>query len=183
MKIVLQHLMLASLLLAGCVPSLNPVYTEKDVTFDRALLGRWKQKDSTATWHFTKHGDNAYHLSYADEDGRTGRFVVHLTRIGDATFMDLFPEKTNVETSAFYQFHLIPIHTVYLVETIDAEPKFAAIDFEWLDEHLAANPQAVPFVTFDGRKLITASTDDLRKFVSENRDHFTSRFELEHAGE
>src|SRR5688572_2052421 len=35
---------------AGCVPSLNPLYTLKEVVFDPALIGSWSEEGSTWTF-------------------------------------------------------------------------------------------------------------------------------------
>ena len=31
----------AAILVTGCVPTLHPLYTERDLTFDAALIGLW----------------------------------------------------------------------------------------------------------------------------------------------
>ncbi len=52
----------ALVILAGCVPSLHPLYTDKDTVFELALLGKWSEKDSKATWTFTKGNKKQYNL-------------------------------------------------------------------------------------------------------------------------
>ena len=41
-KIMMLMSFSALLVLTGCVPSLQPLYTEEDLTFDPALLGTWE---------------------------------------------------------------------------------------------------------------------------------------------
>jgi hypothetical protein len=73
---------LAMAIAAGCVPTLQPVYTEQDVVFEPAMLGAWRQQDSTATWKFTQSGDKEYELVYTDQEGRAGRFTAKLANVG-----------------------------------------------------------------------------------------------------
>ncbi len=75
-------------MLAGCVPSLNPLYTDQDLIFDSALLGVWTDKDSKETWAFTEAGEKEYKLLYTEEDGRKGEFKAHLLKIEGKTFLD-----------------------------------------------------------------------------------------------
>src|SRR5687768_8090907 len=56
---------------AGCVPSWNPLFTEKDLIFDQQLIGTWKGDDGE-TWTFEKDkdGEKHYQLSYTDKQGK-----------------------------------------------------------------------------------------------------------------
>ncbi|MBI1902555.1 MAG: hypothetical protein HYS13_15750 [Planctomycetia bacterium] len=170
-------------LLAGCVPSLNPVYKEKEVRFDPSVLGVWGQPESKARWEFTKHDESSYALAYTDEEGRKGRFIARLADIDGTLFLDLFPQEAEAEASGFYKFHLIPIHTIYLVRRVQPELELAAIDYKWLDNFLTEHPDAIPHATFNGRKLITAPTESVREFVLAHRDSFTGQYKLERLAE
>lgn len=161
----------------GCVPSMQPSYTEKDLTFDPQLVGLFQQ--ATATWDFTKTGDKEYQLIYTDEEGRSGRFIAHLAAVGGARFLDLHPVKGDVQANEFYKFHLLPIHTTYLVQQTSPDVKLAGLDMRWLNEYLAANPEAIQNTTFDNQHLITAPTVELQAFLLEHRDKFTVVFDLQ----
>ena len=166
-------------MLAGCLPSLNPVYTERDLTFDPAVVGMWKQPKSAASWEFTKRDDKSYELVYTDESGHTGRFVARLAKIDGTLFLDLFPQEIPGEENGFYKFHLVPMHTVYLVRRTTPNLELAGMDYGWLDEYLAKNPGAIAHATFNGRQLITASTAELQAFVGHHKDAFNGEFRLE----
>jgi hypothetical protein len=70
-------LFLFALALAGCVPSWNPIFTEKELRFDPALIGNWRpvepEKNSKENWAFARAGEQLYRLTQTDEDGRQGR--------------------------------------------------------------------------------------------------------------
>ena len=170
-------------ILAGCVPSLNPVYRLEDLVFDSSVVGTWVQTGEKARWEFLKRDDKSYSLLYTDNEGRKGKFIAHLANIEGSLFLDLFPEESEMEANSFYQFHLVPIHTIYLVRQTKPGLELAAIDYKWLEEELAKQPATVQSSTFNGRKLITAPTDDVRAFVAKNKEFFTGRFELQRAAE
>jgi hypothetical protein len=173
---------LSVLLLAvvvGCVPSLHPVYHEKDLIFDPTVVGVWRQPNAEARWEFTQRDEKSYRLRYTDEKGQQGQFIAHLAEIDGTVFLDLFPEEVEPSTAGFYRFHLVPIHTIYLVRNRGPVLELAAIDYEWLDQHLTKQPQAIEHATFNGRKMITAPTADVQAFVLENKDKFTGEFQLE----
>lgn len=167
--------------LAGCIPSLNPVYRQEDLVFDSSVLGTWAQTGQKARWEFQKRDDTSYKLLYTDNEGRQGRFVAHLAKIEGELFLDLFPEQLEMEVNSFYSFHLVPIHTIYRVRQTKPQLELAAIDYKWLDEELNKEPATIQSSALNGRRLITASTDDVRAFVVKNKDSFTGRFELQKA--
>lgn len=180
MKTTLGCWALAALaLLAGCVPSLNPVYTEGQLVFDPNVVGVWVEAKSKNRWEFTKRDATSYRLVYTDKNGQQGRFVARLADVEGTLLLDLFPEKIDQDASGFYKFHLVPIHTIYRVRRTEPKLELAAIDYKWLDKHLTDHPDAVGFATFDDRKLITAPTGDVQAFVLKHKAMFTANFTLE----
>ena len=171
--------LVALTLLAGCVPSLNPVYTDQQLIFEPDVLGVWTQANGQDRWEFSQGAGKSYRLVYTDDSGRQGRFVAHLAEIEGVRLLDLFPEEADDEVSGFYKFHLAPLHTIYLVKRTDTNLELAAVDYKWFDRYLTDNPGAIQFATFNGRKMITAPTEDVQAFVLQNKDKFTAEFRLE----
>jgi hypothetical protein len=166
------------LLTAGCLPSLNGIYTEADLVFESKILGLWKQEKSPETWNFSRRDDTSYLLVYTDRAGRSGRFIAHLCHIKDTLFLDLFPEKEDLDAAAFYKYHLLPIHTIYQVKQTSQSLELVSLDLNWLNQHLDEVPTSLAHSRLNGQKLITASTLDLQKFLIEHRDKFTGSFKL-----
>lgn len=164
---------------AGCIPSLNPIYRPENLVFDASLVGEWQQPKSSETWQFTKRNNRSYDFVYTDEQGQQGRFIAHLADIQGQRFLDLFPDESKRDAAGFYKFHLVPIHTVYLVLRTQPNVELAAIDYPWLDDYLAEHPRTLEHATFGGRTLVTATTEQLQAFVLAHQDSFTARFELE----
>src|SRR5688572_16246676 len=108
-------------IVTGCVPSLNPIFTEKDVIFDPALVGTWGTDDPKEKWVFSKSGDNAYKLRQTDSEGAKAEFDARLVRLGDYKFLDLIV--TNMDEKDFRMngwaaFSLIPAHLILQVHEI-----------------------------------------------------------------
>jgi hypothetical protein len=174
----LMCVLLASLVaISGCVPSINPVYRTEDLVFEAAVLGSWTQDG--AKWEFSKRDESSYWLVYTDDKGQQGRFIAHLAKIESELFLDLFPDDSGSNASGFYKFHLVPIHTIYRVRDTAPNLTLAAIDYKWLDTELGKQPTTIQSTTFDGRRLITASTDEVRAFVLKNKNSFNAEFKLE----
>lgn len=171
--------LLALTLLAGCLPSLNPVFTDENLVFDPQVLGAWIQPGSKARWEFSKRDEKSYRLLYTDQDGHQGRFVARLAELQGHRFLDLFPEHVETGAAAFYKFHLVPIHTVYWVPQTQPKLELRAINYKWLEGYLADHPNEIQFSTFDGRRLITAPTKDVQAFVVKHLKEFTGEFGLQ----
>lgn len=169
--------LLAIALLLGCLPTVNPVYTEKDLIFDEAILGVWNQDSGASSWDFSKKDDKSYLLQYTDKDSRTGRFVAHLAEIKGTKFLDLYPVKQE-EESGFYTFHTVPLHTIYRVVQTEPELKLAGIDYNWFKEYINEHPGALQMLTINDRKIVSSSTKELQAFVIEHKERFTAEINL-----
>src|SRR5215470_5494350 len=80
--------------LIGCGPadSLNPLFADKDVVFDRALLGTWGGQDPKDGYFlFERAGDNGYRISMVDENGNVAEYDAHLGYVQGRRFLDLVP--------------------------------------------------------------------------------------------
>ncbi len=161
-----------TVLVLGCVPSLHPLYTEKDVTFEPILVGVWSEKDKTDTWTFTKSGDNAYELTITEE-GVPGKFEAHLVRLGEMLFLDLYPEEPDIKPN-FYKIHLLPVHTFYRIR-IDKEKDvlgIAGMNPDWLEEAIDSKKVTIAHERLvkgnETTIVLTASTKALQEFVVKN---------------
>jgi hypothetical protein len=163
-----------ALIVAGCVPSLNPLYTEKDLIFEPALVGVWAESDDAKeTWAFEKSGDKGYKLVYA-ADGKAGEFDARLLKLGDTMFLDLYPDDVGlkeINRNDFYKAHLIPAHTFAKVTQIEPVLQMAFFNPDWLNKLLETDPKAIQHQKLsEDRIVLTASTKELQKFVLKHAD-------------
>lgn len=149
------------LAVSACVPSLHPLYTEKDAVFEPALLGEWVEakSDSKSTLTFIKSADKEYKLISADEKA-TSSFIAHLVKLGEKLFLDI-----NGDSSVDCRTSAMPVHMFFLVS--QTEPTLRMWDFndKWLEEFLKKNPAALKHEIVDSDVVLTASTRELQSFV------------------
>jgi len=172
---------LLAVLLGGCIPalSLHPLYTEKDVVFDKKLLGTWVQDDSNNTWEF-KHPDEskkAYGLVFCDEEGKKGSFVAHLVKLENRLFLDVYPSELPWEPRdpnkmewAYNSLFLIPAHTFLKIDTTEPQWKMRLTIEGEMEKLLKEDPKAVKHTSIEKRLLLIASTKELQAFVLKYAD-------------
>lgn len=166
--LALASLVTAIIVVAGCVPSLHPIYTEADLVIEPKLEGVWKEPDSTATWSIKRADDQSektYAIVQTDEDAKRGEFIGHLAKVDGRLFLDLSPKEPKIDqASDFYHMHLMPVHTIVHVQQIEPTLKATMLDPKWLEEHLKKNPAALKHEIVEDTLVLTASTKDLQQF-------------------
>ncbi|HLG14302.1 MAG TPA: hypothetical protein VJH03_07345 [Blastocatellia bacterium] len=161
------------LLMPACVPSLQPLFTEKDAVFEPGLVGAWVSEDeegNTRIWTLKKSGTKAYELVDVVEDGEPAKFEARLVRLGERAFLDVYPEEPPIDND-FYKLHLIPAHTFVRI-TLDGDLMTAAMmDDGWLRQALDSGELTIAHQRLGkGSVLLTAATEDLQELVVKNCD-------------
>jgi hypothetical protein len=105
-----------TLVLAGCVVSVEPLVPEADALFDAGLLGTWEDEDGN---HFVltrpDEGINTYKVSHSGSGKDFGHHA-HLGRLGEHLVLELFP---GVE---------IRSHLLLVLHTTPDEVRWQALD-------------------------------------------------------
>ena len=167
----LPFLAALALCLAGCIPSVNPFYTEADLRAEPALAGRWRMTKNEAweDWVFEPDGAKAYALTVTTSEGKTGRFAARLFELNGQKFFDFVA--TNVEFAPS-QYELGPVslfagHMLGRVEWAEDGFRLALFDFDWLGKYLEQNPADLAHHRGDQGKadLLLADTAALQRFV------------------
>ena len=180
-KKILFYLLAA--LLGGCVPvmSLHSLYTKENVVFEEKLLGTWVDDPNSpeATWEFNRieESENAYRLVFSDKDGQKGSFVVHLVKLQNKLFLDVYPDELpwgpddpNEVKWLYNSFFLIPAHTFIKIDSIEPQLKMRLTNDDKMEELLKKDPNAVKHTSIEDRLILTASTKELQAFVLEYAD-------------
>ncbi len=161
------------ILFSGCIPSLQPLYSEKDVVFDKGLVGSWSEKEDSAVWAFSKGDGQSYQLTI-EEKGNSSPFLVHLFKLDEQLYLDLYPgdkgfEDWNRET--FFKAAVVPGHLFFKVGKIGEKFTIYAMQSEWLKQLLDKDATAVPHSKIaEDRLVFTGSTEEMQKFLRKYQD-------------
>jgi hypothetical protein len=170
------------LVLTGCLLSLQPIYADRDLVFEPALLGSWSPADAAETWRCTRDERGGYRLRYTDEQGRRAEFSAHLLAVQGRRFLDLAPIALPRSMNALYTDHWIGAHSFAHVVGIEGGVlRLAVLDEDWLKKFLAENPDAIGHATVGGEVVLTASPAETQRFLLAHLDTpgaFRSTLEL-----
>jgi hypothetical protein len=166
-----KYLILFSVLLGGCIPSLHRLYTDKDVVYDPNLVGTWKDPNSADIWEFCPAEPNSYLMIYTDQNKNAAKFTVHLVKLDKMLFLDIFPKEANQPSNDFYKLHFYPVHTFAKVNQISPTLNMQFMDINKFTRRLAKNPMLLQHEVIEHHAdnypkiVITASTAELQDFM------------------
>ena len=151
--------------MSGCISSLNPLYTDKDIIFKNELIGTWTDAKTGESWSFEKLKENGYTL-VRKEEGAQSTFRAVLVKIGDYTFLDLYPDESTANASLVKK-NLLPVHTFSKVTVEGENLTLEMLDSEWVEKGIATETIQVQHTkTAEGYLVLTAPTQELQAFMS-----------------
>jgi len=151
----------------GCIPSLHPLYTDEDLIFDEALIGRWTDEDE-ASWEFSKVNEKKYELIHTDGEGNKGEFKAHLAKIGGEMFLDLYPDDLDCDVNHLMSVSILPAHIFLHVKQIEPTLQMRFLNPEWMEEYVKENPDAIAHEELKdvpGNMVLTAKPKELQAFL------------------
>ncbi len=168
-----------AVILGGCttVSTVQPLYSEKDVTFEQKLLGVWSADPNDPgsrlqVERLVGDANNAYKLTFSDVDGRKGVFELRLVRLEGQLYFDItpaaFPSGEDIEDEpyAYNGFYFVRLHTFGRIEAIEPVLAVRLSSESRLKEFLRESPDTIEHTLAEENKLlITAPTDKLQAFV------------------
>jgi hypothetical protein len=182
-------------LLGSCVPviSLHSLFTEENIVFDEKLLGTWVDDPTSpkGTWEFKRVADSAqkdwelpppkkpekaYKLLLSNEEGAKGSFFAHLVRLEGRLFLDVFPSQlpcAQLDPKQDWVFNtafLIPGHSFAVIDSIEPQLKIRWTNEDEMEKFLKEQPNALKHELVEDKIVLTASTDELQKFVLKYAD-------------
>ena len=181
-------------LLGGCVPvmSLHPLFTEEVLVFEENLLGTWVD-DSNNIWEFKdpNEQEKMCKLIFVDNEGKKGSFVVHLVKLKNRLFMDVYPNQfpckaeeqkhqlvedkimLTVKVSPKWHYNtlfFVPFHSFIKINSVKPQLKIQLTDDEGMGKLLKENPNSIKHEFVEGKPVLTASTKELQAFVLKYAD-------------
>jgi len=174
-----------TILLNGCGPiaSFFPLYKADDKVFETGLVGTWKPEKADASnpddkdtrWTFAKsEDDNFYDFKWGDV-GAKGGFLAkaRLVRIGSTLFIDFEGDTGNKVMDSKDNMMPFPVMSVHMMGRVWLEKDSLEIHFlkdDWVKERIKAGSFPLSHLGEYGDLILTASTDELRKFVQEHAE-------------
>ncbi|KAF0209935.1 MAG: hypothetical protein FD167_5418, partial [bacterium] len=160
------------LCLSSCyIKSLNPIFTEKDLIFEPELIGEWigEDEESEAPWLFQKASNKGYDLILPVSQKSNTEFEANLVKIGDFTFLDLYPKEPKKADfrNDFYKEHFIAVHSFCLVSLTSNELELAFLDISWFKEKFGEEKINISHIVVKNNLILTTSTEDLQKLLLE----------------
>jgi hypothetical protein len=155
-------------LLASCYVVLtNPIYVDKEVLFDKALLGKWVDTtQADAIYDFTRRDSLSYTLNVKYKGAGRGVFEARLFRFNGKLMLDVTPRDSTLDR---YVGYLLVGRALYLVDTIGSRLSVHGLDYEWLDSVKSPIIMNIP-VEGEVVRLLADSTEALREFVKSTMD-------------
>lgn len=176
-----KTIVIVSILIAMCfqrciVLSIHPFYKEADVTYNKSFEGNWVDQDKNS-WriHQNPLKPNSYEL-HTTKNGREVELLCHMFRINGTLYLDMTPAQDNSEDILVFDLHLVPTHSIAKVAKLsDNEVNIRWFNEEKLRSMFTENRIRIshelildenPTSKDDGMYLLTASTEELQKFVA-----------------
>jgi hypothetical protein len=150
----------------ACDGSFHPAYTEQDLIFDPALLGTWYDSSEASTATVSTRDSLSYVVSVSDSLNRSAAFSAHLARLDDVILLDVYPEDLPGSLEESYRAHFLRFHSVHFVEMQGNRLVMRQVGGESLRAFLRRHPGAVAHVMVDSATVLTASTVEVRRFLS-----------------
>jgi len=184
------------LLLNGCAPinSIFPLYVPEDTAYDTRLIGDWQpvvtdpeSSDKNARWIFTKSSKDKFYDFKWGAVGMKGAFVAkaRLVKLGDSLFIDFEGDDGAVDsadkTESIVPFPIISTHMVSRVWLDHETLQVRFLSDDWVKKQVKAGTFSLAHLDADGGMILTAGTEDLRKFMqahAEDKDALSENFEL-----
>jgi len=159
--------------MSSCLRSVNPLYTQKDLVLNDRLEGLWKGEDES--WSFELRDSVSYILTHSDK-GNEVIFTAHLLKLGDHFFLDVIPQELKSD-NYLYEATVFPVHTFFRIKLDEEQLELMAYSGEEMDI-----AETLPHVeTPSGMIVLTASTEELQKFVISKIHLFNDSLKLKKA--
>jgi hypothetical protein len=174
-----------AILLNGCGPiaSFFPLYKADDKAFETGLLGTWKvekpdptnQDDKNMRWTFAKSEEENFYDFKWGAVGAKGGFLAkaRLVRIGTSLFADFegdTGDKAMDSIDTMMPFPVMPVHMVGRVWLGKDSLEIRFLKDDWVKARVKTGSFPLSHLGENGDLILSASTDELRKFMQEHAE-------------
>jgi len=186
-KLMIATILVAVVVLSGCLSALHPLFTEKDLVFDPNLVGAWRVGSDEDVYTFERGtpqsfgnlpeglqrlSGKGYLLTIEGKNAgeEKAKYYAFLARIGKHLYLDYFPTETATQKGLadFYKQGFLPMHTFYRLTPGSNSDTMTIGQFaEGYLRNLIDKKQIRirHEVRVDGTYVITAPTEELQQYV------------------
>jgi hypothetical protein len=179
--------------LSSCLTTLFPIFHVQDVLYNRDLLGYWKCSDKsgeTGFITFTNIGNDrkeelppgvriiaekGYLATRSNQNGQAlAQYFVFLLKIGKYYYLDYYPADmaSKKMVGKDYKDHCIKLHSNYRCDIKSLNSmELKLFDAGFVLDLIGQHQINIKHEKTDDGDLITASTDDLQKFIEKYSDN------------
>ena len=179
--------------LNSCLTTLYPIFHSNEAILNEKLLGYWKctDKDKKISYMefikipadrktelspaIQKISDKGYFVSRISNVGDiTEQYFVFLVKIGKNYYLDYYPAElpSQKNVNRFYKDHSIKVHSNYRCDIKDNNHfEIRLFEKTFLDKLISDNKINIRHEVIGNKNLITASTDELQKFIIKYGDN------------
>ncbi len=155
----------------GCpARSLSPLFAEKDLLFNPALVGTWSDEAKKDHFTFEQSDDKGYHLTVREEDGDTTQYKVGLGKIGKYWFMDSYPDWS------VNDYHYLGTHMISRIWIDGDTLRMSSLEGDRLKKMIGNGTLKIAHAIVDNEVVLTAPTKELQKLVlrlADDKDAFS----------
>jgi len=175
--------------LSGCLTSLHPLFTIKDLVFEPKFTGKWVGDKDGDTVLYEKgsaqsfrdlpetlqgSADKAYMVTIIGRDKSRYKYFAFLVKIGNGLYFDYYPADVEQqrEYDDSYREQFIKMHSFYRVK-LHTEMSMLISEFDDSFLHNLIDKKQIRIqheTRFDGSYFITASTEELQQYVMKYGD-------------
>ena len=174
-----------AILLNGCGPiaCFFSLYKAEDKAFETGLLGTWKLEkpdpsnpdDKNTRWTFAKSdAENFYDFKWGAVGSKGGWLAkARLVRMGSNLFADFEGDTDNKVWDSKDTLMPFPVVSVHMMGRVWLGKDGLEIHFlkdDWVKERIKAGSLPLSRLGENGDLILTASTDELRKFMQEHAE-------------
>jgi len=192
--LLLPCLSIISLVLSGCriVYSVHPLSTSDDAVEEPALEGAWTSGGNDDTVLCVQKSDgHTYSMFVTSPSSKLVEvYEINLVRLNDQLFADIFVKEQAVDhTEVEPPLGSISNHVIIKLDIAEDDLAFSGLDASAIQQQTTEGLPSLDFLDAGDVMLLTASTDDLRQYLSAyadrvflSNDHYTRKIDEEAGG-
>jgi len=160
------YLLILVLATSSCtVFSVHPLYDETSLVNDKRLHGTWMDSEDSSTFVKIEPTGNFYKLTRWEKEDTIWYEAFYL-KLGNYYYLDLFPlngKPYKIDNQLLYNY--LPVHSFLKLEVGRDRTIVSIFDEDKLMNLFRQNRIRLRHELMDDYVLITASTEDLQKFI------------------